>query len=173
MTPADDSSPRARFRWLAAVCLLFAASCQLPPPKAEWREEHVVASSERVLWEVTILALEKTGFPIGAKLEPGKLVATSGWMISLAPFRGKGFREQCEIRYSPESEGEYKVEVRVRREKNEDLLHPLDLSYAEWVAEPDNPERAQIVLQYIRGLLGTSRPAATRSGAALSAGPKG
>ena len=146
-------------RALVALVLLLAAGCASTEPKPEWRSDVVVAESERVLWEVTVLALEKTGFPIGAKLEPDKLVATSGWMISLAPFRGKGFREQCEVRYTPESEREYRVEVRVRREKNDDLLHPLDLSYAEWVPEPDNPERAQIVLQYIRGMLGISRPA--------------
>ena len=156
MIPAPEAASRVRLSWLALFFLCFAA-CSLPPQPAEWKEDVVVASSERVLWEVTLLALEKTGFPIGAQLEPAKLYATSGWMISLAPFRGKGSREQCEIRYTPESETTYRVEVRVRREKNDDLLHPLDLSYAEWVPEPDNPERAQIVLQYIRGMLGTSR----------------
>lgn len=150
--------------WLALLCLLLAG-CQLPPPTPEWREDRVVASSERILWEVTVLALEKTGFPIGAKLDPGKLEATSGWMISLAPFRGKGFREQCEVRYTPESDREYKVAVRVRREKNDDLLHPLDLSYAEWVPEPDNADRARIVLQYIRAMLATTRPAAEQDAA--------
>ena len=115
----------------------------------------MTANSERILWEVTVQALVKSGFPIGTGLEPGKLVATSGWMISLAPFRGKGFREQCEVRYAASGERAYKVDVRVRREKNDDLLHPLDLTYADWKPEPDNGSRAQIVLQYIKSMLGT------------------
>jgi hypothetical protein len=47
------------------------------------------------------------------------------------------------------------VEVRVRREKNDDLARPLDISYAQWKPEPDNQERAQVVLQYIRSMLDT------------------
>ena len=122
--------------------------------QVNWLDDKVHAGSDRVLWEVTRMALDKNGFPIGAGLDEAHLVATSGWHISLAPFRGKGFREQCEIKYTRSAPGEYAVKLRVKREKNDDLVHPLDLTYAEWVAEPDNQERAQIVLQYIKSLLG-------------------
>ena len=167
MTPRSNPAARALGALLLALCLAFAGCASAPPE--QWLEDEITASSDRVLWDVTILALQKSGFPLGASLEPGKLDATSGWMISLAPFRGKGFREQCEVRYTPESEREYKVAVRVRREKNDDLLHPLDLSYAEWVPEPDNADRARIVLQYIRALLATTRPT-TEKDAAVTKG---
>jgi len=151
---------------LALCGLLGACNLFLPVKNPElWQTSKVTASSERVLWEVTLLALEKAGFPIGAKVDPAKLSATSGWMISLAPFRGKGYREQCEVRYTPEGTRTWKVEVRVRREKNDDLVRPLDLTYAQWVSEPDNEERARIVLQYVKSMLGTGWKEADKEGA--------
>ena len=48
----------------------------------------------------------------------------SGWNISLAPFRGKGFRERCHIRYQRQKDGNYKVEVRV-----ESLPTLLDIEF--------------------------------------------
>ena len=147
---------RALVLLLAALASALGPGCKSSEPEPAWRQGKVIASSERVLWEVTVLALEKSGFPLGSGLEPGKLDAKSGWMISLAPFRGKGFREQAEVRYTPLKDREYKVEVRVRREKNDDLVHPLDVSYAEWEPEADNAERAAIVLQYIKSMLGAS-----------------
>jgi hypothetical protein len=164
MTPTSTFLARALCAALLALAWALVpalAGCASAPPE-QWLEDEITASSDRVLWDVTILALQKSGFPLGASLEPGKLDATSGWMISLAPFRGKGFREQCEVRYTPQGPRTYKVAVRVRREKNDDLLHPLDLTYAEWEPEPDNQDRAQIVMQYIRSLLGTT-PGAKKS----------
>ena len=147
-------------RWARAIAVVLAiawslAGCALvdPRPDPVWVTDEVDAQSDRVLFEVTRIAMEKTGFPLAAGLDETKLIAKSGWMISLAPFRGKGFREQCEVHYKPVGSLAYEVQVRVRREKNDDLLRPLDLTYAEWVAEPDNEERARIVLQYIKSML--------------------
>lgn len=137
------------------IALLAGAGCASNQPQAQWVHEKVEAASERVLWDVTFLALEKTGFPLGARIDPAQLRATSGWHISLAPFRRKGFREQCEVRYTPAGVRKYTIEVRVKREINDDIVRPLDLTYAEWEPEPDNPERAHVVLQYIKALLGS------------------
>lgn len=150
-------TPNALATVLALWLCGFLGACNLfvqPKPPELWQESEVTASSERVLWEVTLLSLEKSGFPIGARVDPAKLHAISGWMISLAPFRGKGYREQCEVRYTPAGPRTWKVAVRVRREKNDDLVRPLDLTYAQWVPEPDNEERARIVLQYVKSMLG-------------------
>jgi hypothetical protein len=143
-------------RWIALLCLLscFVASCASTPEPA-WVQGKVGAASDRVLREVTALAMVKSGFPGGTGIEPGKLTAVSGWHVSLAPFRGKGYREQCEVKYTPVGTSEYQVDVRVRREKNDDLVKPLDITYADWEPEPDNPEHAQIVLQYIKSMLGS------------------
>jgi hypothetical protein len=44
----------------------------------------------------------------------------------------------------------------VKKDKNDDLVHPLDISYAQWVAEPDDVDRARAVMQHIRSLLGAN-----------------
>jgi len=139
------------FVGLLACALL--QGCQ-SEPTPNYATSTVTASSERVLWQVTILALEKCGFPIGARLDPSTLTATSGWLISLAPFRGKGFRAQCEVHYTPKGPRDYDVQVRVRREKNMDIVQPLDLTYAQWEPDEDDVERAGVVLQYVKSLLG-------------------
>jgi hypothetical protein len=148
-------SPRAaRLLVLAAALLLsLSAGCATEAP-ANWVEGQVTASSDRVLWQVTVLALDKTGFPIGARMDPATLTAISGWKFSLAPFRSKGYREQCEVHYTPKGSRQYDVHVRVRREKNMDIVQPLDVTYAQWEADDDNAERAGTVLQYIKSLLG-------------------
>lgn len=133
---------------------LLTTGCASEPP-ADWVMSSVTASSERVLWQVTVLALEKTEFPIGARMDPGTLTATSGWKYSLAPFRAKGYREQCEIQYAHKGPREFDVRVRVKREKNMDIVQPLDITYAQWEPDADNAERAGVVLQYIKSLLGS------------------
>ena len=137
------------------VALFASAGCLTSEPKPHWLKDSVEAASERVLWDVTRLALEKTGFPLGVGLDPSKLTATSGWHTSLAPFRRKGFREQCEVHYTPAGGRKYTIEVRVKREINDDIVKPLDLTYAAWEPDPDNAERAHVVLQYIKAMLGT------------------
>lgn len=120
----------------------------------EWTEASLTAASDRVLWQVTLLSLEKAGFAPGTEMDPVELVARSTWNLSLAPFKGDGFREQAIVRYVRLGEGRYDMAVRVRRERNDAMDNPLDAARAKWVEEPDNVERARIVLQFVRSFLG-------------------
>lgn len=142
---------------LARLCLpaLLAAGCKSKTPEPRWLRQEVEASSERVLMDATVMALDKCSFPVGTGLDPARLVAVSGWRNSLAPFRAKGYRERCEVRYEPAGSRTWKVSVRVQRERNDDFVRPLDLSYAVWIPDRDDPDRAAMVLQYLRSLLGT------------------
>lgn len=147
---------RALVSIVASAVLFFVASCASTGPAPQWVSSRVSAGNERLLLEVTELALRKTSFPVGAGLDPARLTATSGWKISLAPFKGKGFREQAVVQFTRETApGRYKAEVRVKREKNEDLVRPMDLTYAQWEGEPDNVERARVLLHFIEALLST------------------
>ena len=101
------------------------------------------------------MAVQKSGFPIGSGIDPGHLTLVSGWHTSLAPFRGAGFREQCEVKYDRIVPRRYQASIRVRREKNDDILRPLDITYAQWKQEPDDYDRARTVMQHIRSLLDT------------------
>ncbi|MBL8859440.1 MAG: hypothetical protein JNL28_13090 [Planctomycetes bacterium] len=138
---------------LLAVCAAFSAACQSRPP-AQWVDATVEAPSDHLLWEVTLLSLQKTGFPLGTGLDRAQLLAVSGWNAQLAPFRSDGFRERAHIEYKPLGERKYGLKVRVEREINQDISHPLDLSYAQWEPDRDNVTRAQILLGYIKATLG-------------------
>lgn len=115
-----------------------------------WQIDEIEVPSERLLWEVTVFALEKEKFPVGSNLDPSTLTAVSGWRNSLAPFKGKGRRERAEVRYSAVGPRLYRVEVRVEREINQDPVRPMDLSYAKWESAPDSQETAMVILQRIR-----------------------
>lgn len=143
---------------LAALGCLFSAACSASPPAPQWQTARVTAGNERLLLEVTEMALRKTGFPVGAGLDPARLKATSGWKISLAPFKGEGFREQAVVEFTregPAGSGRYGVRTRVRRERNEDVVRPMDLTYAQWEHDQDNVERARVLLRFVQSLLTT------------------
>lgn len=156
--PERREMPRSRLAFaaaLASLSLALAGGCKSDAPEGTWIKQEVEAENDRTLIDVTAIALQKSGFPVGAGIDPGKLTVVSGWHNSLAPFRGQGWREQCEVRYVKKSPRQYEVSIRVKKDKNDDLVHPLDISYAQWVAEPDDVDRARAVMQHIRSLLGT------------------
>lgn len=137
---------------LACLALSFGPSACLSsnryPPA--WQVDEIEVPSERLLWEVTVFALEKEQFPVGSRLDPTTLTAISGWRNSLAPFKGKGRRERAEVRYTAVGPKLYRVEIRVEREINQDPVRPMDLSYAQWESAPDSQETAMVLLQRIR-----------------------
>lgn len=134
---------------------LFLCGCKSNQPEPKWIRREIGAGNDQLLIDCTALAIQKSGFPVGSGIDPGRLVAVSGWHISLAPFRGKGWREQCVVRYERAGPRRYRASIRVRHEKNDDIIHPLDLTYAKWIPQPDNVERARMVMQHIQSLLGT------------------
>jgi hypothetical protein len=150
----------ARSRFLTSVLLAGLAlsclgGCKSSGPEPKWIRKEVEAANDRLLIDVTALALQKSGFPVGAGIDPGNLTILSGWHTSLAPFRGEGWREQCEIRYVKKAPRHYEVAIHVRREKNDDLVHPLQIDYAQWIPEEDDVDRSRAVMQHIRSMLET------------------
>ena len=140
---------------LAGLALGLLGGCKASEPEPRWIRKDVEAENDRLLIDVTALALQKSGFPVGAGIDPGNLTILSGWHTSLAPFRGEGWREQCEVRYVKKSPGHYEVAIHVRREKNDDLVHPLDIAYAQWIQEEDDVDRSRAVMQHVRSMLET------------------
>jgi len=140
---------------LAFVCPTLFGGCASAKPDPKWVGGDLLVGSERVLWAATRMALDKNNFPIGTGIDETHMTAVSGWMHSLAPFRGKGFRERCHIKWTRVGEGRWHLEVRVERERNDDISHPLDVSYADWSSDPDDEERAKLVAQFIRSMLDT------------------
>jgi hypothetical protein len=136
---------------LAALLCVALSACQSSskyPP--QWRVEEIDVPTDRLLWEVTVFALEKEGYPTGTDLDPTSLNAVSGWRYSLAPFRGKGRRERAHLQFEPLGPQRYRLQVRVERENNMDAVRPMDLSYADWKEAPDNTDAALVLVQRIR-----------------------
>jgi hypothetical protein len=154
--------------WLACLALWLVAACAEERPPAKWNGAEIAAASENVLWEVTVLALDKEGYPVGAGLDPAKGVAVSGWKSSLAPFKGKGWRARAHVKYERTAPGRYQLDVRVEKEINQDLVRPLDPTYADWKPAADDEERSSVLLQRIRSYLGgeidVSAPPKARGG---------
>jgi hypothetical protein len=156
----DPARPRSGLLLsLVLLVALVSGACASNQPEPVWIEREIGAGNDRLLMDVTAIAIQKSGFPVSSGIDPARLVALSGWQISLAPFRGKGFRAQCEVRYQRLDARRYKVSIRVRKEKNDDILRPLDLTYAKWVPVEDDPVRARMVMQHIHSLLGTEASA--------------
>jgi hypothetical protein len=146
---------RVLARACACIGLALAPGCASTPDEA-WHEGSVTAPTERVLWQVTVLALERNDFPVGSGVNPSTLKAVSGWRVSLAPFKGDGYREQAHIEWTRDESqaGRWNGRVRVHRQRNENLSKPLDISYAEWEDDPDDQDRARLLFNTVKALLG-------------------
>ena len=140
---------------LSALSLL--GSCITSTPE-NWVPADVPTVSTPRLWEVTRMAMEREGFPITrVGFEPTTKTAVSGWKMDLHPFRGNGIRERAEVRYEAgRKPGQMVLLVRVAHQNNMNIAKPLDPSYAEWEVGPDNQQRALVIQQYIRSMLGNS-----------------
>ena len=138
--------------WIAASLAL--GSCSSGPEiKPQWEMSDVSAPTEQILWNVSQLALEKESFPLQGAPDRSERRIVSGWKTSLSTFRGQGYRAKATITYVRQSGGVYDVQVRVEREKNMDVVRPLDASYAKWEPAADDARAARILLQTIRSYL--------------------
>lgn len=152
----------------AAALLLALPACQGPKHPPVWTESVVTAPSENILWAVASQELQRMGFPLGVGADPSQLVMSSGWKTQLRPFKGEGYRERAEVRFTAREAGRFAIEARIEKEFNDDLVRPLDPSHAQWKPAPDNVEAAQILLQRIDARLGNpieiGAPATKRRG---------
>jgi len=140
---------------LAFLTLAPVVACRSKPSEPEpiWRKSEVVAASDRVLWKVTLLALERQGYPLAGGLDPSSLEVTTGWKMNLAPFSKEGFRRRAEVRMEPAGPGRWRIQARVKRQVNKSLAKPLDPQYADWEWVDEDVEAATILIQHIRARL--------------------
>lgn len=167
---------RASLLALAATFVACQSGGEHPPV---WSTAQLAPPSESVLWAVAGQELQRMDFPVGSDADPSRMVMLTGWRVQLAPFRGKGYRQRAEVRFekvesggkpadgATSGAGRYKVEVRVERENNMDVVDPIDLGHAKWEPAADDVEVAQVLLQRIRARLGDSleRTSAAKPGA--------
>jgi hypothetical protein len=140
---------------LSIVAAVVVGACHTGPKHdPQWIANEISVPSENVLWAVAGQELQRMGFPVGSDANPASLVMTSGWKTLLAPFRGEGYRERAEVRFVQVAPDRYKLEARVAKEVNNDLVSPLDPAHAVWESAPDNVDSAQILLHRIRARLG-------------------
>ncbi len=144
---------------LLAMVLLLAplfGSCQLlgeSAPDPDWIEREVSAPSENVVWQVVRRSLEVRHFPIGGGLDPDRLVAESGWLRSLAPFKGRGYQIRAVVEIVPLGADRYNIRIHVQRQNNDALVNPADARYAEWKWVADDKVEAKILMGHIRTYL--------------------
>jgi hypothetical protein len=135
------------------AALLPLAACQNMPPSADWVEREFTAPSENVMWEVVRRSMSRMEFPQGAGMDRARLQARSGWLSRPSPFKDKGSRKRAIVEIDPQGEGLFGVRARVQKQRNEALVNPADLRYAEWKWEKDDVEAARILVQHMRTFL--------------------
>jgi hypothetical protein len=149
-------TPMKLLRTTAAVLVLaLLGACNSAPkePDGTWIRGNVEASSNRVLWRVTLLAMDKLGFPRSPHVDPNSLHCESGWKTQLQPFRGQGTRHMAVVDMTPVGDGTWDLKVRVKLQVNMTLAKPLDPTYAEWEWRNDDYRAAQVLLQHIKTYL--------------------
>ena len=117
------------------------------------KSAEVEAPSDRVLWQLTLLSLQTQGYPLAAGTDLGSRMVETGWKTDMQPFRGEGQRRRAFVKLTPLGPGKWKLEARVKRENNENLVSPLDPVRAEWEPVADDEPAAEILLQHIRARL--------------------
>lgn len=145
-----------------AACTSVARQEDLASKEARWRSIEVAAPSDRVVWQLTLLALQTQGYPLAAGTDLGAGEVESGWKTDLQPFRGEGQRRRAVVRLAPLEPGRWKLEARVRVQENKNLVTPLDPTRADWKAAADDELAARTLLQHVRArLAGDLEPAST------------
>lgn len=142
----------------AAACTSYARQEALDSKEARWSTIEVDAPSDRVVWQLALLALQSQGYPLASGTDPGARAVQSGWKTDLQPFRGEGERRRAMMRLAALEPGRWKVEARVQVEHNKNLVSPLDPARADWKPSADDEMAARTLLQHVRARLAPELP---------------
>lgn len=146
---------RSAVLYLAALMLSLCAACSSTGSSdGEWVEADLDIPSERVLRQISVLAMERNGFPPGTPDGNEPTMIVSGWKIDLQPFKSRGTREKAYLGYEERSAGKFHIFVRVEKDTNEELAKPLDLEQAQWESAADDQEMASRIVRYMETMLG-------------------
>jgi hypothetical protein len=129
------------------LCACSALGSSEPAPS--WQSAVVESPSDRVLWKITLLSVERMGFPLASGLDPSSGIVTTGWKTNLQPFSGDGTRARAEVRIEAEGPRQWRVRAHVQKQVNKSLVAPLDPTRAEWEWVPDDSTQTSILLRHI------------------------
>jgi hypothetical protein len=155
MNPFSATAMRTLSSWTLAVTVLLASACSTTPeePEGTWRTLEVAAPTDRMVWQLTLLSLQSLGYPLASGTDSGAHQVETGWKTDLQPFRGEGQRVRAIVRVAPVERGRWKVEARVKREINDNLVSPLDPTRAQWKPADDDVAMANMILMHVRARL--------------------
>lgn len=139
--------------FLVTGCTSVARQEEIDKKEQRWKSAEVESPSDRMLWQLTLLAVQGQGYPLAAGSDLGSRKLESGWKIDMQPFRGDGSRRRAIVQLTPLEPGRWKLETRVKVELNQNLVAPLDPVRAEWEVAADDEAAAQVLLQHIRARL--------------------
>ncbi|MBI1852787.1 MAG: hypothetical protein HYR85_20795 [Planctomycetes bacterium] len=103
-----------------------------------------------LVWDTTIEVVQRD-YPL-AVINRGKWTFESRWSESLQPMRFQGTRWRVQGQVTRDEDGN-RVELRVMKQRNENIDTPLDSSAAQWGHEEPDEMSARILLQRIEAIL--------------------
>jgi len=151
MNAQYHSALRALVIFIAVASTSCASQIKAKPV---WVDGEVRTGSEQVMFAAVLDGLDKSRYSIGGGVNRSERTVVSNWQLELAPFRGDGYRQKATVRWTRLEKDRFGVNVRVQREANEDIIKPLDVSYAKWKVRPDNDRDAHAILQRIKSIVG-------------------
>jgi hypothetical protein len=155
MNPFPGAVMRTLLSWSLGFLLVTTSSCSMTPdePEPVWRTLEVAAPTDHMVWQLTLLSLQNLGYPLASGTDSGAHQVETGWKMDMQPFRGEGQRVRAVVKMSPVERGRWKVEARVRREVNDNLVSPLDPTRAQWKPAEDDVGLANMILMHVRARL--------------------
>lgn len=165
LSPRSGSSRPAPRALMLALLALAVAGCGNRYQKV-WHEEEIEGKSEMILWELGLSTLSAEGYEVGAGTKLAERTIQSKWREELSPFRGrmgsprlprgqkgingdsirKGKRRRAIVSFERLGFQHYNIRSRVELEVNDDIIRPLDSSFAKWIPAPDDEFSARRIV---------------------------
>jgi hypothetical protein len=115
-----------------------------------------------LLWEATKTTLNGMGYAVkGDSTDHADRYMESHWVEIPGTFRNQGTRTRAIVKFDETGEGDEKnlgIQVRVQKQRNENMENPLQLEIAEWAKQEPDSIRAEGIIYRVKGYFRDASP---------------
>jgi hypothetical protein len=146
-----------RAHHLVPVLLLALAACNatLDPFKREAIDSGPLTDEFELLWAATRTTLTRMGYAVnGETTDHAARYMESHWVEVPGTFRNQGTRTRAIVKFEETGEEDARmlgIQVRVQKQRNENMENPLALEVAEWANVAPDDIRAEGIIHRVKG----------------------